>query len=99
MPTRTTGAVCYRRGAAAISEATVTVTAVYIVLWALVALAHWVAGRFNGWHLTERWGTFATVSVAVIAIIVSIVSLRRNAAQFEQQRLVCRTVNSYVNSV
>jgi hypothetical protein len=43
---------------------------------------HSVAAKLISWH----WGTLATVAVAATAIIVSIVTLRRNAAQFEQQR-------------
>ena len=47
---------------------------------------HSVAAWLISWH----WGTLATLAVAVTAIIVSIVSLRRNAAQFQQQRLDAR---------
>lgn len=45
---------------------------------------------FAEWHYTEGWGNLFTVTVASIAIIssvvVSVITLRRNARQFEQNR-------------
>jgi hypothetical protein len=49
---------------------------------------------FAEWHYTEGWGNLFTVTVASIAIITSVVvsaiTLRRNAWQFEQSRLYAR---------
>jgi hypothetical protein len=46
------------------------------------------------WHYTLGWGNLFTVTVALIAIIasvrVSVISLRRNASQFEQSRIDAR---------
>jgi hypothetical protein len=46
------------------------------------------------WHYTLGWGNFFTVTVALIAIaasvIVSVITLRRNASHFEQSRIDAR---------
>jgi hypothetical protein len=46
------------------------------------------------WHYTLGWGNLFTVAVALIAIVasvtVSVISLRRNANQFEQSRIDVR---------
>lgn len=47
---------------------------------------HSVARWLISWH----WGALTTATLAVTAIIVSIVTLRRNTAQFRQQRLDAR---------
>lgn len=49
---------------------------------------------YTGWHYTLGWGNLFTVIVASIAIIasvtVSVITLRRNARQFEQGRIDAR---------
>jgi hypothetical protein len=49
---------------------------------------------YTGWHYTLGWGNLFTVIVASIAIIasvtVSVITLRRNASQFEQGRIDAR---------
>jgi biopolymer transport protein ExbB/TolQ len=49
---------------------------------------------YIGWHYTLGWGNLFTVIVASIAIIasvtVSVITLRRNARQFEQGRIDAR---------
>jgi hypothetical protein len=46
------------------------------------------------WHYTLGWGNFFTVTVALIAItasvVVSVITLRRNASHFEQGRIDAR---------
>jgi hypothetical protein len=49
---------------------------------------------YAAWHYTQAWGNLFTVAVALIAItasvVVSIITLRRNASHFEQSRIDAR---------
>jgi hypothetical protein len=49
---------------------------------------------YAAWHYTLGWGNLFTVAVALIAIsasvVVSVITLRRNASQFEQSRVDAR---------
>ncbi|MUL80507.1 MULTISPECIES: hypothetical protein [unclassified Mycolicibacterium] len=49
----------------------------------------------NGWYYTPGWGALATVTVATVSLIASVVisqrTLRRSAEQFQQGRIDART--------
>jgi hypothetical protein len=60
----------------------------------LYALPHSTIHAYGPWHYTVGWGNLFTVAVALIAIMasvtVSVITLRRNASQFEQSRIDAR---------
>jgi hypothetical protein len=60
----------------------------------LYALSDNTIHGYAAWHYTLGWGNFFTVTVALIAItasvVVSVITLRRNASHFEQSRIDAR---------
>jgi hypothetical protein len=60
----------------------------------MYALAENTIQAHAAWHYTLGWGNLFTVTVALIAVtasvIVSVITLRRNAAHFEQGRIDAR---------
>ena len=60
----------------------------------LYALSHDTIHRYVAWQYTLGWGNTFTVTVALVAIVasvvVSVITLRRNQIQFEQSRIDAR---------
>jgi len=58
------------------------------------ALSDSTIHAYAAWHYSPGWGNLFTVTVALIAIIasvvVSVITLRRNASHFEQSRIDAR---------